>query len=128
MKMSRLQTNNGETSLTDVLLHKLEPWANNPPDYHEMQRLYKAYGNFKAAIKRKEREITRIEESITAEIDKPRSNEAKQKKLKATVGLKDDLAELEAEFAIIESEVKALEFLKTMFQAATFRVKQMYDI
>ncbi len=127
MRMSRLQ-NNGDVSLADALLKKLEPWANNPPDYHEMKRLYDEYGKLKAAIKRKEREITRIEESITAEIDKPRSNEAKQKKLKATADLKDDLAELEAEFAIIESEVKALEFLKTMFQAATFRVKQMYDI
>lgn len=122
--MSRLQTMNDD-SPDSILLKKLDPWANNPPSYYEMKEAYDSYGKLKAAIKRKERDISRAEESVTAEIDRPRSNEAKKAKLIATATMKDDLAELEAEFAIVESEVKALEFLKTMFQAATYRTKMM---
>jgi hypothetical protein len=122
--MSRLQKTN-DMSITDMLLQKLEPWVNNPPNYYEMKESYDAYGKLRAAIKRKEREIARAEESVTIDNDKPRSNEAKKAKLNATATLKDELAELEAELAIVESEVKALEFLKTMFQAATYRTKMM---
>lgn len=123
--MSRLQPKND--SIADTLLEKLEPWANNPPDYEEMNTTYREYGRLRAAIKRKERQISRAEESVTIDNDKPRSNDAKKAKLNATASLKDELSELEAEYAIVEAEVKALEFLKTMFQAATFRVKQVYD-
>lgn len=113
--------------VTNALQQKLEVWVNNPPDFDEMHTMYKEFGRLKALIKRKEREITRVEDGITAEIDKPRSNEAKKAKLNATTRLKDDLAELEAEYAIIESEVKALEFMRSMFNAANYRMRLLHD-
>jgi hypothetical protein len=118
--MSRLQ-NNGEVENT--LHRKLEPWVNNPPDYETMIETYKQYGRIKSDIRYKKREIERVEELIIVDIDKPRSNEAKKAKLSATSELKDELTTLEANLEIIESEVKALEFMKTMFNAANYRTR-----
>ena len=117
--MSRLR----EDTVESVLQQKLEPWINNPPDYYEMITTYKKYGKINAAIKRKQREISRIEEQITSEIDRPRSNDARKAKLNATATLKDELTELEAQLAEIESEVKALEYMKVMFNASNYRTR-----
>ena len=113
---------------TDVLMKRLEVWVNNAPDYFEMRDIYKKYGITRAAITRKKRDIDRTEELITAEIDRPRSNDARKAKLNATAVLKDELAELEADLALIESEVKALEFMKTMFSSANYRTKLQMDL
>ncbi len=110
------------------IFDKLDPWLRNPPDYYETKQAYMKLGQCKALIKRKEREISRAEELITAEIDRPRSNEAKVAKLKATATMKDELAELEAEFAVVESEVKALEFMKSMFSSAMYRMKMQNEL
>jgi len=126
--MSRLRSNGDDLSVEDVLLRNLEPWINNPPSYHEMRQMYAEYGRLRAAIRRKQREIDRAEEAVVAEADRPRSNDAKKAKLAATSTLKDELAELEAQLAIVESEVKALEFMKTMFNAANYRTRLTVDI
>lgn len=117
--MSRLRDDNVES----LLQQKLEPWMNNPPSYDEMIATYKKYGKINAAIKRKQREISKAEEHITSEIDRPRSNDARKAKLIATATMKDELAELEAELAEVESEVKALEFMRSMFNAANYRTR-----
>jgi seryl-tRNA synthetase len=118
--MSRLS---GDLTPDDILRKKLEPWINNPPEYSTMIETYKALGRIKAAIARKKREIERAEELVTVEIDKPRSNEAKKAKLSATADLKDELSELEAELEVIDAEVKALEFMKVMFNASNYRTR-----
>jgi multidrug resistance efflux pump len=120
--MSRIQNNTPETVDT-VLQQKLEPWINNPPEYDIMIETYKRQGRLKSQIRIVKRNIERAEELITSEIDRPRSNEAKVKKLNATATLKDQLAEYESELEIIESEVKALEFMKTMFNASNYRTR-----
>ena len=109
------------------LQSKLEPWINNPPDYTEMTTAYKSQGRLNSAIRLKQREIARAEDLVTGEQDKPRSNEAKKAKLFATSTLKDQLAELESELAIIDSEIKALEFMKVMFNAANYRTRLSMD-
>jgi len=119
---SRLQNPVSET--VETALHKkLEPWINNPPEYDVMIETYKKHGRLKANIRLKKRDIERIEEEITSKVEKPRSNEAKVEKLNATSTLKDELAVLEAELEIVEAEVKALEFLKVMFNASNYRTR-----
>lgn len=126
--MSRIQSNynirsNGVVpSVENTLSQKLEPWVNNPPDYKMMVETYKQYGRLKATITRKKREIERAEEQVTIEVDRPRSNEAKVAKLNATSTLKDELTEIEAELAECEADVKALEFMKSMFASSNFRM------
>lgn len=119
---SRLQSPVSET-VESALHKKLEPWINNPPEYETMIKTYKRQGILKAYIRRKKRDIERQEDTITVMDLKPRSNEAKKAKLDATTSLKDDLADLEAELEVIESEVKALEFMKTMFNASNYRTR-----
>lgn len=119
---SRLREPVSETVET-ALAKKLEPWINNPPEYIVMIETYKQHGRLKSQIRLKKRDIERAEEQVTAEQDKPRSNDAKKAKLEATAKLKDHLAVLEAELEIIESEVKALEFMKTMFNASNYRTR-----
>lgn len=110
-----------------TIAQRLEPWINNPPDYYQMIEAYKELGRLNAAIKRKQREIAKAEESVTVDIDRPRSNDAKKAKLNATVTLKDELAELEALAAVADSEVKALEFMKVMFNASNYRTRLAND-
>lgn len=120
--MSRLQqTNNGV--IDNTINKQLEPWINNPPAYEDMVDTYKELGRTKAAIIKQKREIQRIEDQVSIDIDKPRSNEAKKAKLEATSVERDVLAELEARLEIIDADVKILEFKKTMFNAANFRMR-----
>lgn len=121
--MSRLHSNGVHDTVEDVLRKKLEPWINNAPEYQVMVDTYKQYGRCKSDIRYKKREIERAEELVIVEVDKPRSNDAKKAKLAATSVLKDELTTLEANLEIIEAEVKALEFMKTMFNASNFRMR-----
>lgn len=121
--MSRLQSNGAE----QVLAQKLNPWLNQPPDYYDTEKSYKELGRLQAAVKRKHREITRAEEIVISEQDKPRSNDARKAKLSATSELKDQLAELEAELAIADAAIKLLEFQKSMFSSAIYRTKMAND-
>lgn len=121
--MSRLQSNGAE----QVLAQKLNPWLNQPPDYYDTEQSYKELGRLQAAVKLKHREITRAEETVINEQDKPRSNDARKAKLSATSELKDQLAELEAELAIADAAIKLLEFQKSMFSSAIYRTKMAND-
>lgn len=106
---------------------KLEPWVNNPPDYTEMKEAYLQQGKLRSAIRLKKREIERTEEQVMREVDRPRSNDAKRIRNNSTTALKDSLAVLEADLEIIESEIKALEFMKNMFSSANYRTRLLQD-
>lgn len=121
--MSRLQSDNADT----IIAQKLNPWLNQPPDYYDTEQAYKELGRLNAAVKRKQREITRAEEQVMEEQTKPRSNEARKAKLHATTTLKDELAVLEQELAIIEADIKLLEFKKSMFSSAIYRTRMMTE-
>lgn len=120
---SRLQNNGIGSEVDNVLQRKLEPWINNPPEYETMIETYKRLGRLKSDIRLIKRDIERVEDSISVDVDKPRSNEAKKRKLSATNDLRDRLAELEAELELVDAEVKALEFMKTMFNASNYRTR-----
>ncbi len=120
--MSKLQSN-----MSAEVTVKLDPWVNAPPDFYDMTETYKQYGRLKAAEVKKKREIDRVEDDVKMEQERPRSNDAKKAMMQATSKLKDELADLQAELAEVESAVKALEFRKVMFNAANFRMRMSYD-
>jgi len=123
--MSKLQSDSAE----NILARRLNPWLNNGiPDYYDVQTAYTKQGRLNAEIKKKQREINRAEETIIESIDKPRSNEARKAKLHATTTLKDELSELEALLAVVDAEVKLLEFQKSMFSSAIYRTKIATDL
>lgn len=123
--MSRLQNNMPHVDTPDTVIAKrLEPWINNPPEYETMIETYKRQGRLKALIVRKKREIERTIEELNRTHDfKPRSNDAKLMKDNSTSHLRDELADLEAELEVVEANVKALEFMKTMFNASNYRTR-----
>ena len=110
------------------LITKLKPWIEDPPDFFIVADEFKALGAIKAQIIQKKREIERVEDGVSIESDKPRSNEAKQQKLKSTITLKDELADLEAQHAVLELSVKRLEYRKTMFNASSYALKMALDL
>lgn len=120
---SRLQNNGTHDAVDNVLQRKLEPWINNVVEYEVMVETYKQYGRCKADIRYKKREIERVEDELVMFDIKPRSNEARKAKLAATSNLKDELTTLEANLEILESEIKTLEYIKTMFNASNFRMR-----
>jgi DNA repair exonuclease SbcCD ATPase subunit len=113
--------------IEDGLAKALDPWMNTVPDFYDMNSTYKELGRLNAAIRRKKRAIEKIEETIAAETDRPRSNEARINKIHATETLKDELCDLEAQKEEIETTVKAMEFHKTMFNAANFRSRMEFS-
>jgi hypothetical protein len=122
--MSLLQQNNGlHKVIENALAESLDPWLNNVPDFYDMHDAYKKLGKLKAAIKRKKRDIERVEDTIAAETDKPRSNDARINRINATSTLRDELAEIEAQYEEIEALVKAMEFHRAMFSSAMYRTK-----
>jgi len=120
-------TGNSNEDTSVVANHKLQHWLENPPDLSEMLEVYDTYAYIKAAIIRKKREIKVVEDEISLEIDRPRSNEAKRAKMQATKSLEDDLAGLEEEFVYAEIAVKKIEFRKSMYQNATYTIKQQFS-
>lgn len=114
-------------TMDDVLL-KLVGWYKNPPDFSETELAYKKLGQLNASITKKKREIEAKEEAVTMESDKPTSNAAKQKKLQSTAQLRNELAELQAQKDIQESEVKFIEFRKTMFQSSIYASKVKLEL
>jgi chromosome segregation ATPase len=105
----------------DPVQAKLNDWLGKVPDYYEVVEAYENYGELKAQIVLVKRQIGKALESL--DIEKPRSNEAKKKKDKATAELNDTLADLEARLARVEAQVKRLEYIKTMFNAASYATK-----
>lgn len=112
----------------EIIQVKLGPWVNNPPDFHDMTEAYDTYASLRSQIIQKKRDIERVEDEVTSEEDKPRSNEARKKRLHATVQLKDQLADLEAAFAFAESTIKKLEYRKDMFKSANYKLARQYDV
>lgn len=109
------------------LQSRLEPWLNDIPDYFDVRDAYTEQGRLKARIRRVSRDIERKEDEVSIEVDKPRSNEAKIAKLRATSVMKDELAELEAELAVVDSSVKLLEYRLKMYNASNYRTRIQLD-
>jgi len=112
----------------DPILEKLDPFLNNVPDYDEVKALYKRQGKLKSDIRLLQRQIAKAIEEIDRIVEKPRSNDAKIMKANAASHLEDKLAELEAALAIVDADVKAMEYFKSMFSAAVFRAKMIDQI
>ena len=118
----------GDTlSAGDITRNKLNKWLNNPPDFDDVYQSYKRLGMLKSLIRTKQRAIEDKEDMIGAESDKPRSNDTKLLKLHATKELRDELAAFESEMLELEQHVKWLEYQKTMYNAASFQSRQLYD-
>ena len=122
---SRLRDNTPiiQDPISQQIFDKLDPWIRNPPVYEEVVETLHTYGQLQASIKLLKRKIDSAEDAVTCDIDKPRSNDARIARIKSTASLRDKLAELEADFAIIESKLKLIEIQKTMFNAANFRTR-----
>jgi hypothetical protein len=106
----------------------LNKWLKNPPDYDDVHRAYKKRGELQSRRIKVVRDINRIEDDVAAESDKPRSNDTRQRKLTATRQLKDDLAEVEADIAIHDNDVKFIEYRKDMYKSATWHLKQLMEM
>lgn len=102
-------------------------WIDNPPDYFESRTRAERLATVKSAIVRLKREIERAEETVIAEQDKPRSNEARIAKNNATSTLRDRLAELQAEESELEVLIGFEGRHKTYAQIATYLYRYVYS-
>jgi len=118
----------GETLLVNELATKLSPWMKNPPDYADVSEAYTKRGELQAKRAKLEREIRRVENNVVLTADRPRSNDTRMLKLEATYLLQDELAELDAQLAIVENRIRLLEFRKEMFKTASYQHKQTYEL
>jgi len=119
----------GDTLTADEILKKhLDPWLNKIPDFFDVSNAYELVGKLKAQEIRKKRDIADAEDAITIEMDRPRSNETKKAKLQATNALRGDLLEIQAQLAEAEMQLKLLEYRKTMFTSAIYRMKLQYEL
>jgi hypothetical protein len=107
---------------------KIHEWIDNVPDYYDMTKAYETLGELRAQIIRLKREIERVEEQVSIEAERPRSNEARSRRLQATSILKDSLADIEAKTAIQETLVKSLEYRKSMFSSAAYTAKLRLEV
>lgn len=120
----------GETEeITTAIFKKLDKWINDPPDYDDVEKAYKMRGRLQSTKIALVRDIEAAEDEIVSDEDnKPRSNATRIKKLEATKNLRNKLAEVECQMAENDALCKWLEFRKSMFSAAVFRVKIQYEI
>lgn len=117
-----------EETAHDEMIMRLNPWIRNPPDYSDVHETYKRRGRLLATKAKLLREISYTEDKIALEADRPRSNETKVLKLEATKALKDRLAELESEIAIVDNDVKLLEYRLNMYKVANYQLKNVMDL
>lgn len=108
-----------------VIRNKLEHWVNNVPDYYELKEAYTIAANIRKDIIAIKRQIERAEELVAIEENAPRSNDARKRRLQATMQLKDQLAEKEQELEIVEARVKFGEINVRMFNPAMYRKKML---
>lgn len=119
----------GDTELKDAVINKLDKWINNFPDYDDVEKAYKQRGILQGRKVAILRDIENIEDEILSdEENKPRSNSTRIKKLEATKGHRDTLAAVEQLIAENDALCKWLEFKKSMFSSAMYRVKMQMDI
>lgn len=104
---------------------KIQSWIDSIPDYSTVEHAYAVHAEIKANIAKLRREIERTDEESIEGL-KPRSNEARITRQRATATLRDTMAELEAALAESESRIKLLEYQKTMFSTASF-IKRTKD-
>lgn len=107
---------------------RINEWLENPPDYYDMTSTYKRLGELRAQVIKLKREIERIEEQVSIEAERPRSNETRSRRLQATTVLKDSLADIEAETAIQETLVKSLEYRKSMYASMAYTTKLRLEV
>lgn len=107
---------------------KIHEWIDNVPDYYDMTKAYERLGELRAQTIRLKREIERVEEQVSIEEERPRSNEARSRRLQATSVLKDSLADIEAQTAVQETLVKSLEYRKSMFSSAAYTAKLRLEV
>jgi hypothetical protein len=112
-------------SISDALHRKLDPWLSNPPDYDDVSQTYKKRGLLNARRARLVREISRAEDDVVIDSSNPRSNSTRLMKLEATKQLRDELAELEAEIQINDSDVKLLEYRRDMYKVANYQLRNL---
>lgn len=103
-------------------------WLENPPDYYDMTTAYQRLGELRAQVIKLKREIERIEEQVSIAEERPRSNEARSRRLQATSILKDSLADTEAETAIQEAVIKSLEYRKSMYASVAYTTKLRLEV
>jgi hypothetical protein len=107
---------------------RVSDWLENPPDYYDMTATYQRLGELRAKVIKLKREIERIEEQVSIEAERPRSNEARSRRLQATSVLKDSLSDFEAEAAIQETLVKSLEYRKSMYASIAYTTKLRLEV
>lgn len=107
---------------------RVSDWLENPPDYYDMTNAYQRLGELRARVIKLKREIERVEEQVSIEAERPRSNEARSRRLQATSILKDSLADFEAETAIQETLVKSLEYRKSMYASMAYTTKLRLEV
>lgn len=117
-----------DIKLQEELSRRLSGWINNPPDYYDTSETYQKIGELKAAIIRKKGAINRAEKLALMEEDRPRSNEAKKRKVDATLHLEDELVELEATLVVYEAKAKQIDTAKSMYVASTYALKATMSI
>jgi len=113
----------------DQIIHdKLNSWLQNPPDYHTVCTVYDMLGQLRKRARVVKGEIATIERSITAESDKPKSNDVRKKQIVATEELQTELTNLESEIEYYEAQAKKLEYMKAMFSSSTFAMRSKLEI
>lgn len=112
----------------DAMIERLNPWIKNPPDYTDVSEAYKKRGQLLSKRSKLIRQIDYIEDSIVLESDKPRSTETRVAKLTATKDLRDQLADLDADIAIIDNQIKLYEYHKDMYKVANYQLKNVMDL
>lgn len=115
-------------SLGEIMNAKIDPWLRNPPDFEEVSRAYQQRGLLKSKRARLLRKIDNAEDSAIIENGNPRSNATRFAKLSATKQLRDELAELDAEIELNDSQVKLLEFRRDMYKVANYQLKNTLDL
>src|SRR5688572_65546 len=114
--------------IDDPVMKILREWLTNPPDFWDVNNVYDTLGDLKKRARLLRRRINATEDEIDIEVDKPRSNEVKKRKLEATRAMADELAEVEANIEYGEMQAKKLEFAKTMFQSSGYILKSRTDL
>jgi hypothetical protein len=119
----------GDSEVKDAVFKKLDKWLQNPPDYHDVAEAYSQRGKLQSEKVAIVRTIESVEDEILSdENNKPRSNETRIKKLAATKNQRDYLAHIEQQIAENDALCKWLEFKKSMFSSAMYRVKMQMDL
>lgn len=117
-----------EKTPDQIINEKLNSWLHNPPDYYTVAGIYDTLSNLKKRARIVKGEIAAIERSITAESDKPKSNDVRKKQIVATEELHAELTDLEANIEYFDAQAKKVEYMRSMFASSTFALKSRLEI